>query len=121
MKLIIRTVVIIFLAGIQSFSDDISKPMEVYIIQDGKEEKVSSSITIKKKEFSLKFVLYNNPYIKVNISDKNYIYNAALNNIDQAYLFPFFTGCSFAENNLNKDKDFILSNDANHYWYSELS
>ena len=119
MKLLINTIVIIFLVSIQSFSDDIRKPMEVYIIQDGKETKVSSSITIKKKEFSFKFVLYNKPYIKVNISDNDYIYNAALNKIDQAYLFPFFTGCSFAENNLNKDKYLILSNDANHYWYYE--
>ena len=119
MKLIVKISLIIFLVSIKSFGDDIKKPMEVYVIQDGKETKVSSSITIKKKEFSLKFVLYNKPYIKVNISDKDYIHNAALNKIDQAYLFPFFTGCSFAENNLNKDKNLILSNDSNHCWYYE--
>ena len=119
MKLIVKISLIIFLISIQSFGDDIKKTMEVYVIQDGKEIKASSIITIKKKEFSLKFVLYNQPYLKANISDKDYIYNAALNNIDQSYLFPFFTGYSFAENNLNKDKDFILSNDGNHYWYYE--
>ncbi|MCL2155947.1 MAG: hypothetical protein FWH53_09810 [Leptospirales bacterium] len=126
MKLIINTIIIISLVSVPGFSDNIKKPMEVYIIQDGKEMKVSSSrdkaslvSNISKKEFSLKFVLYNKPYIKVNVSDNSYIYNAALNNIDQVYLFPFFTGCSFAENNLNKDKDCILSNDANHFWYYE--
>jgi hypothetical protein len=93
--------------------------MEVYIIQDGKETKVSSSITIKKKEFSLKFVLYSKPSITVNISDNNYIYNAALNKIDQAFLFPFFPGCSAAEDVFNKDKDCMILNDANHYWYYE--
>jgi len=110
---------IVFLAGMPGFSNDIKKSIEVYIIQDGKETKASANTAIKKKEFSLKFVLYDKPTIKVNISDKDYIYKAALNKIDQFYLFPFFAGCSFAENNLNQDKDFILSNDANHYWYYE--
>jgi len=117
-KLFIKAAIIICLS-ISGFSETIKKPVEVYIIQDGKETKVSSSITIKKKKFSLKFIFYRKPCIAVNISEKDYIYNAALNKIDQAYLFPFFPGCSFAEGIFNKDKHCTLSNDANNYWYYE--
>jgi hypothetical protein len=96
------------------------KTLEVFIIQDGIETKVTSnSISIKKKEFSFKFIFHKDPNMRINISDNDNIYKAASGNIDQVYLFPFFMGQSFAEGLFNEDKDMIISENGNHYWYVE--
>ena len=118
MKFLKCIIIFLCLITIPIYGNKTDKPSEIYIIQDGKETKIkSNTVTIKKNEFSFKFILHNNPDMRILISDNDNIYKAALNNIDQIYLFPFFVGSSFAEDNLNKTKDIILSDTGNHYWY----
>ena len=70
-------------------------PSEIYIIQNNIENKLTTgSITIKKKEFILKFVLHKTPELRINFSGNPHVHNAASKNIDQIYLFPFFSGHS---------------------------
>lgn len=91
---------------------------EVYIIQDDTRQNVSSgTVAINKKEFTMVFVIHGTPEFKINFSGDSHIHDAALAKIDQSYLFPFFTGCSGAESDFNKNKDIFIHNDANQFWY----